>query len=172
MPTGAALSMPPRTRTWHRTAAYYLVAAAFGPLFAALSYFLPSAPSWAADDRLVAGFLLAYGMALAGGVPAAVVTALLLRRVAAVVRVRGAAAWLVLGTAIGVAVPWLFARTGYALEGTYFPAGWQPLKRALIFPLMGPMMYQAQPAAMRLTVAAAAAIVLWAAARRLFLARR
>jgi hypothetical protein len=172
MPTGAALSMRRRAPTWRRTGSYYLIAGAFGPLFAALSHFLPAAASWAAEDRLVAGFLLAYGMALAGGLPAALVTAFLLRRVAAALRARGAAAWLVLGTTIGVAVPWLFARTGYALEGTYFPAEWQSLKRALIFPFMGPMMYQAQPAAMRLAVAAAVALVLWAAARRLFLARR
>jgi hypothetical protein len=42
-------------------------------------------------------------------------------------------------------VPWALGRTGYVLEAIRFPQEWQTIKAALIFPMMGAMMYETQP---------------------------
>jgi hypothetical protein len=153
------------TLRWYRTAAYYAAALLCGSLFAALAYYLPAVSSWAAEGRLFSGFSIVYGMSLAGGAAAALVTALVLRLVTAFFRIRSLPGWLGIGITVGLGVPWVFAEIGYLLEATYFPAAWQPVKRVVVFPFMGPMMYVAQPLWVRGSVALATTAVLYAVAR-------
>ncbi len=152
---------------WSARIGYYTAAVLGGTLFVALAYYGGSAESWAAEERLAAGFLLIYALSLAGGFTSQLLFAFTLRHLAAALGWNRLWQWLALGGAAGLAVPWALARIGYLLEATYFPAAWQPAKSALMFPLMGPMMYSTQPIWLLVTVGAATAAFLHQLQRRL-----
>jgi hypothetical protein len=152
--------------TWRATLGYYALAMVAGSFFVALSYYTRSAGQWGEEGRWVTGFLFVYALTAVGALPSLVVFAFLLRRVTAASPPRGGLFWLAAGAGLGVAVPLLFSYVGFLIEGTYFPAARQPLKRALVFPFMGPMMYSAQPLWVLLIVAVATTRVLHVFHRR------
>jgi hypothetical protein len=150
--------------SWGSALLFGAVAVLAGSLFTALVYYAGAASSWALEDRRVSGFLLVFGLALAGGTPALLVFAVLLKWLT-----RGAARaapWLLAGGVLGFAVPWTLARIGYAVERMYFPGDLQRLKAALVFPLMGPMMFDVQPAWVGVGIGVATAVPLWLVFRR------
>jgi len=108
-----------------------------------------------------------YALSFLGSLPAVLVAAFTVRRLAAALGWERLLPWLAAGTAICFALPWLFARMGYLIERTYFPAEWQGAKRAAVFPFMGPMMHQMQPLAVQLAVAVATAGVFYLCGRQL-----
>lgn len=126
-----------------------------GSLLVAAIYFAESAEDWALEGRRISGFLRTYALTLAGGFAAQAVFGLLFCWLVRVARLEGLAGWIIIGAALGVAVPWTFARAGYLVEGWRFPADLQPLKAALIFPLMGAMMYELQPLPVQAAIGAA-----------------
>jgi MFS family permease len=129
------------------TSVIFVVAAVFvGTFFVAMAYFSDAAESWGREGRRASGFVLVYSLALAGGFLVQVVFAVLLRWVTQATRLTGMASWILFGAALGFVVPWTLARLGYLVEGLYFPADLQSLKRAVMFPLAGAMMYAVQPA--------------------------
>ena len=128
-----------------------------GTFFVTCAYFADSAQSWRREGRGVAGFLYTYALALPGGFAIQIAAAVLLRLLTRATRLSGIITWLCLGGALGVAVPWAFARAGYVLESLRFAHEWQAAKTALMFPLMGAMMYEVHPVWMQIAVGAATA---------------
>ena len=128
-----------------------------GTFFVTCVYFADSAQSWRREGRGVAGFLYTYALALPGGFAVQVAAALLVMLLTRVTRLNGIIHWLGFGAAVGIALPWALARAGYLLEGTRVAHQWQWLKNVLMFPLMGAMMYEVQPAWSLLAVGAATA---------------
>lgn len=145
-----------RSRVW-ALLLYLVVWILVGTLLVTCLYFADSAQSWRREGRGVAGFLYTYALALPGGFAVQVAAALLVLLLTRVTRLNGALHWLAFGAAVGLALPWALARAGYALEGARFAHQWQWLKTALMFPLMGAMMYEVQPVWSLLGVGAATA---------------
>ena len=129
-----------------------------GTFFVTCAYFADSAQSWRREGRGVAGFLYTYALALPGGFAIQMSAAVLLRLITRAMGLRGIIPWLCLGGALGVAVPWTFARAGYLLEGLRFAHEWQAAKTAMMFPLMGAMMYEMHPVWTQIAVGAASAV--------------
>jgi hypothetical protein len=134
---------------------YVIIAVLVGTFFVASVYFADGAESWGREGRWAAGFLQVYRLALLIGFPIQIVAAVVLRWLTRVSGMNRLAHWVVFGATIGFALPWIFARLGYVLEGVYFPTEWQTVKSAVMFPLMGAMMYEAHPAWVRVAVGAA-----------------
>jgi hypothetical protein len=147
--------------SWVSRALFVIVAVLVGTLFVAVAYFWESADSWGREGRWAAGFGLIYSLALAGGFLVQIAFAVLLRWIAHAGGLRRPIHWVVLGGMLGVAVPWSLARLGYLIEGSYFSAGMQGVKRALMFPLTGAMMYTVQPVSVLAAVGGATGAVLW-----------
>ena len=147
--------------SWPVALLYAFVAVAAGSFWIALAYYVESASSFAVEERQASGFAFMYGLAVVGALPALVVYAVMLRWLARALGSVHVISWLVLGTALGVALPWGLAALGNAIELMYFRGELQWLKNAVMFPLMGPMMYGVQPVWVRLTVAGATALTLW-----------
>lgn len=145
---------------------YFPVAILTGTLFVTLAYFAESARSWGLEGRWAAGFAQTYALALAGGLVMQVVFAALLRWATRASRLPGPVPWIVAGALLGIVLPWAFARLGYVLEGTRFPADLQRLKFILIFPLMGAMMYEVQPVWVQAAAGAATGGTIYVFARR------
>ncbi len=145
-----------RSRIW-ALLLYLLAWILVGTFFVTCVYFADSAQSWRREGRGVAGFLYTYALALPGGFALQVTAALLVLLLTRVTRRNGVVHWLGFGAAVGIALPWALARAGYLLEGARFAYQWQWLKTALMFPLMGAMMYEVQPAWSLLGVGAATA---------------
>lgn len=139
---------------------YYSIAILVGSLLIALAYYGQSLVRWGPGDRLLAGFLFVYALALAGGVPAQLANAFLLRRVTGAIHWHRPWHWLLLGTIIGWTVVWTLSQLGYLIERAYFPAELQRVKALLMFPFLGPIMFSAQPVSLVVAVAAATALVL------------
>jgi hypothetical protein len=116
-----------------------------GTLFVALVYFADSAQSWRLEGRLVFGFFYTYVLGLVSGFAVQIIAALVVRWLTHVTRLNALIPWLGYGAIVGIVVPWALARAGYLLEGIHFPQAWQTIKAALMFPMMGPMMYGTQP---------------------------
>jgi hypothetical protein len=134
---------------------YVVIAVLVGTFFVAAAYFAEALESWGREERWVSGFLQVYVLALVGGFAIQIVAAILLRSLTRVCGVNGLLHWIAFSAALGFAVPWIFARLGYVLEGVYFAAEWQTVKSAVMFPLMGAMMYEAHSAWVRVAVGAA-----------------
>ena len=134
---------------------YVIIAVLVGTFFVASVYFADGAESWGREGRWAAGFLQVYRLALLIGFAIQIVAAVLLRWLTRVSGMNRLAHWVVFGAAIGFALPWIFARLGYVLEGVYFPREWQTVKSAVMFPLMGAMMYEAHSVWVRVAVGAA-----------------
>jgi hypothetical protein len=128
-----------------------------GTLFVALVYFADSAPSWRLEGLLVFGFFYTCVLALISGFAVQILAALVVRRLTQITRLNGLISWLGYGAAVGVVIPWALARAGYLLERIHFPQEWQTIKAALIFPMMGAMMYETQPIWVMCLVGAATA---------------
>jgi hypothetical protein len=141
------------------------VAVMCGSAFTALAFFLDSAESWGLEERYASGFLLTYALSLAGSAPAQVIFALALWLVARALSWRRRWQWAVLGAVLGVLVTFALSRLGDVVEGTYFAPQWQRVKSALMFPLMGPMMFAVRPVWVAAAVGAATALVLHLVAR-------
>jgi hypothetical protein len=116
-----------------------------GTFFVGLVYFADSAQSWRLEGRFVFGFFYTCVLTLISGFAVQIIAALVVRWLTQITRLDGLISWLGYGAAIGVVVPWALARVGYLLEGIHFPQEWQTIKAALIFPMMGAMMYEIQP---------------------------
>ena len=138
----------------------------------AAAYFVDSAASWGREGRWVSGFGLAYALAFAGGFAIQVVAALCVLGLTRAIRRHGLVDWIAAGGAIGAALPWGLARLGYLLEGIHFPHDWQGVKTALMFPLMGAMMYEVRPAWVLAAVGAATAGTVRLFSRRLIASPR
>jgi hypothetical protein len=151
--------------SWRASLLYAVVAILAGSLFVAAAYYADSADSWALEDRRVYGFLFVYGLTLAGAAPALLAFAGTVRMVTRLLRWTRPGQWLVAGGIAGLVVPWALGALGYAIDGWYFPAELQRLKRSLVFPLMGPMMYASQPVWVRMAIGLATSAVLWAVVR-------
>lgn len=150
------------------TAVWVLV----GTLSVACVYFADAAESWATEERRLAGFVSTFALALILGCPVQIVAALCARVLMRFTR-DALVSWAACGAALGVALPWAFARAGYALEAVHFARDWQSAKSALMFPLMGPMMYETQPAWVMVAVGATtAATVRWLMGHRFHLCGR
>jgi hypothetical protein len=134
---------------------YVIVAVLVGTFFVASVYFADGAESWGREGRSVPGFLQVYRLALLLGCLLQVVAAVLLRWLTRVTGMNGLVHWTAFGAALGFALPWMFARLGYVLEGIYFPTEWQTAKSAVLFPLMAAMMYETHSVWVRLAVGAA-----------------
>jgi uncharacterized protein YfiM (DUF2279 family) len=147
--------------SWLISVIYVVAAVWVGTLFVAIAYFSDSAGSWGREGRWASGFVLIYSLALAGGFLVQVLFAVLLRWLTRTANRQGIASWILSGAALGIGVPWSLARLGYLMEGLYFSAELQPLKRALTFPLAGAMMYAVQPAWVLIAVGAATGAALW-----------
>lgn len=145
---------------------YFPVAILTGTFFVTLAYFVDSARSWGLEGRWLAGFAQTYGLALAGGFVMQVAFAALLHQATRGTRLAGPVPWIVVGALLGILLPWAFARLGYVLDGTRFPADLQRLKFILIFPLMGAMMYEVQPVWVQAAVGAATGGTIYFFARR------
>lgn len=150
--------------SWRAALLYGVVAVLAGSFFTASAYYAGAASSWALEDRQLSGFLLVFGLTLAGGAPALLVFAVLLKWVT--LGATRVAPWLLVGGMLGFAVPWIMARLGYALERIYFSSDLQRLKAALVFPLVGPMMFDVQPPWVRMGIGVATALPLWLVFRR------
>lgn len=137
-----------------------------GTFFVTCVYFADSAQSWRREGRGVPGFLYTYALALPGGLAIQLAAAISLRVLTRAARVDGFFHWVVFGAALGMALPWAGARAGYLLEGLRFPHHWQVVKSVLMFPLMGAMMHETQPAWAQITVGAATAGTVWLAMRK------
>jgi hypothetical protein len=131
--------------SWRGTLAYYAAAVVCGSLFVALAYHATSLARWGAAEGWASGFLLVLILSFLGGAPALLAYAFIVRAVAGILHLHQPWQWLAAGGAVGAGVTWVFARLGYLIEATYFPAKWQSLKAMLVFPFMGPMMYDFQP---------------------------
>ena len=101
---------------------YVIIAVLVGTFFVAAVYFADGAESWGREGRWAAGFLQVYRLALLIGFAIQIVAAVLLRWLTRVSGMNRLAHWVVFGAAIGFALPWIFARLGYVLEGVYFPS--------------------------------------------------
>ena len=119
-----------------------IIAVLVGAFFVAAVYFADALESWGREKRWVSGFLQVYLLALIGGLAIQIVAAILLRSLTRLCGLNGLLHWIAFGAAVGFALPWIFARLGYVLEGVYFPTEWQTVKSAVMFPLMGAMMYR------------------------------
>jgi hypothetical protein len=146
--------------TWLARGVYAIAAVFVGALFVAAAYFADAAGSWGREDRLVYGFMLTYGLAVAGGFLVQAVFALLLRWLTCRIGLHRHSDWVGLGAVLGVAVPWSAARIGYWLDGVYFPTELQRVKAVFMFALQGSMMYVVQPVWVLLAVGAATGFVL------------
>lgn len=153
--------------SWVSRALFVIVAVLVGTLFVAIAYFSESADSWGREGRWAAGFGLIYSLALAGGFVVQIAFAVLLRWIAHAGGLRRPIHWVVLGAILGIGVPWSLARLGYVIEGSYFSAGMQGVKRALMFPLTGAMMYTVHPLWVLAAVGGATGAVLWQVAEAL-----
>jgi hypothetical protein len=158
--------------SWPAALVFGTVAVLAGSFFTAIAYYAGAAGSWAVEDRQISGFLFVYALTLAGGAPAEIVYAVLLRWLTRLLDWHGAARWVLTGAVLGLAVPWSLSRIGYLIERMYFPSELQRLKAALLFPLVGPMMYAVQPAWVRVSIGAATALSLWVVFRRVSARRR
>lgn len=154
-------------RRWPAVLLYGVVAVLAGSFFTAVAYYADSASSWALEDRRLSGFLLIYGLTLAGGAPAQLVVAGCLWWLTRRLHWNGPVSWAGTGGVLGLAVPWSMAKLGYLIDGFHFSTGLQQVKSALLFPLVGPMMFVVQPAWVRVSAGAATALALWLVARRL-----
>jgi hypothetical protein len=134
---------------------YLIVAVLVGTFFVASVYFADGAESWGREGRWVPGFLQVYRLALLLGFVLQVVAAVFLRWLTRVTGMNGFVHWIAFGAAIGFALPWMFARLAYVLEGVYFSTEWQSVKSAVIFPLMAAMMYETHSVWVRFAVGAA-----------------
>lgn len=134
------------------TAGWVLV----GTLFVACAYFADAAESWGTEGRRFAGFAYTYVLALVLGSPVQIVAAMCARVLTRLTR-DAVVSWAACGAVLGVGLPWAFARAGYAVEAVHFARDWQSVKSALMFPLMGPMMYETQPAWVMVAVGATTA---------------
>jgi hypothetical protein len=155
-----------RTRALRTAAVYALVAVAAGSLFIAVAYYAEAAGSWAVEDRRAYGFARVYALTIAGAAPALLLFGAALWSIGRTTGWNRAAQWMGAGGILGVAIPWALSAAGYAIEQLYFPAGLQRLKRGILFPLIGPMMYGVQPAWMQASIGIATGIVLWIVVRR------
>lgn len=131
-----------------------------GSLLVASIYFAGSAEDWAREGRQFSGFLRTYALTVAGGVAVQAAFGILFCWLMRAGRLDRLAGWIVIAGALGIAVPWAFARAGYVVEGWRFSADLQPLKAALTFPLMGAMMYELQPLWVQAAIGAATGVVL------------
>jgi hypothetical protein len=147
--------------SWRAALLYAVVAVLAGSFFTATAYYAEAAASWALEDRRVNGFVYVYALTVAGATPTLLVFAAMVRAVTRLLRWNGFAPWTLAGGILGVAVPWMFSALGYALDRLYFPNDLQGLKRGLMFPLIGPMMYAVQPFGVRVTIGLATSIALW-----------
>lgn len=146
---------PGKGKGTDRGVLYVIIAVLVGTFFVAAAYFADALESWGREERWVSGFVQVYVLALIGGFAIQIVAAILLRSMTRVCGLNGFLHWIAFGAAVGFAVPWIFARLGYVLEGVYFPTEWQTVKSAVMFPLMGAMMYEAHSAWVRVAVGAA-----------------
>ena len=144
---------------------YFVVWLLVGTFFVSCAYFADSAQSWGREGRWIRGFLYTYALALPGGFAIQLGAAMLLQLLTRRTRLNGLIHWIGFGAALGIAVPWAFARAGYVLEGLRFPHQWQAVKSVLMFPLMGAMMHEVQPAWAQIAVGAATAATVWSAMR-------
>lgn len=142
-----------------------------GSLFVASVYFAGSAEDWAREGRRLSGFLRTYALALAGGFAVQAVFGVLFCWLIRATRFASPAGWVFAGAALGIAVPWAFARAGYLVEGWRFPADLQGLKSALTFPLMGAMMYELQPLWVQAAIGMATGVALGVLIRALWRGR-
>jgi hypothetical protein len=140
---------------WRAALSYVVVWLLVGTFFVASVHFADSAQSWGREGRWLSGFFYVYALALAGGFPIQIVAALLLRRLTRATRWDRVVHCIGFGGALGLVLPWAFARAGYLLEGVRFPHEWQNVKSALMFPLMGAMMHETHPAWVLAAVGAA-----------------
>lgn len=152
---GAHVATSSRAR--HADLVYIMVWLLVGTFFVASVYFSASADSWRREGRLVFGFFYVYALTLALGFVLQIVGAVLLRWLTRVTRLNALVHWIGFGAALGIVLPWMSARAGYLLEAAYFPNEWQSVKSALMFPLMGSMMYEVRPAWVLVAVGAATA---------------
>ena len=145
------------SRARHANVVYITVWLLVGTFFVASVYFSASADSWRGEGRLVFGFFYVYVLTLALGFVLQIIGAVLLRWLARVTRLNAPAHWIGFGAALGIVLPWICARAGYVLEAAYFRNEWQSVKSALMFPLMGAMMYETRSAWVLAAVGAATA---------------
>jgi hypothetical protein len=150
---GLTQRTPGKSKHWNIL--YFPVAVLVGTFFVALVYFGDGAESWGREGRWVPGFLQVFTLALVGGLAVQLFFAFLLRWLTRLSGLNGVVHWIAVGAALGFALPWIFARLGYALEGVYVSSEWQSLKSAVMFPLMAAMMYEVHSAWVRLAVGAA-----------------
>ena len=126
-----------------------------GTFFVASVYFADSAQSWRREGRWLWGFFFTYALTLIAGFMIQIFAAVLLRWVTRVTQRDRLFHWIVFGAALGLSLPLILARLGYALERFYFAPEWQTVKAVLMFPLTGAMMYEVQPALVLLAVGGA-----------------
>lgn len=105
-------------------AVYLVVSVLAGTFFVACAYFADAGQSWGREGRWVSGFLYVYALSLAGGLAIQIAAALLLRWLTRATGANNRIHWMVLGAALGIALPWACARLGYVLEGIRFPYEW------------------------------------------------
>ena len=135
--------------------AYVVVFVLVATFFVASVYFVDSAPSWSREGRPLWGFFFTYALTLIAGFMIQILAAVLLRWMTRVTGRHDAFHWIVFGAVLGLSLPWIFARVGYVVERFYFAPEWQTVKTVVMFPLMGAMMYEVQPAWVLLVVGGA-----------------
>lgn len=141
--------------------AYYLAAVVCGSFFLAVSYHGSFLASGAAREHWARDFLFVYFFTVSLGFIPQLLAAFSLRRLASRLGWTRAWQWVAAGSVLFLVVLWGLGKLGLAVEDAYFAQGFQKLKAALMFLLVGPMMATTKPMWLPVPAAAATSWVLY-----------
>ncbi len=154
---------------WVRTILYYLTAFVGGAFAWGVFYYLYKRFGVSMDTMVSPSedsyyLIVAIVPILQNALPQ-LLAAIVLRKAARRMRWTSWWQWLLAGSVISLAVVFGFNRAGLAIEGARLPLAWQPLKIALFFALMGPIMLSVLPLWVPLAAVGTTSLLLWVVER-------